>query len=208
MPKIDIINWENKKVGDLELKSEIFEKEFRSDLIHLLVKWFLANKRQGTHKTKTKSEVRGGGRKPFRQKGTGNARQGSIRSPILRGGGVVFGPKPRDYSFSLPKKLKKNALKIALSYLHKEGKIKVVEDMSSFSGKTKELYLSLKSIQSDKALLVDAKVNELFARACKNLTRFSYTSVKGINVYELLKYDNLIMSQDSIEHLYKRCEVK
>ena len=146
----------------------------------------------------------GGGKKPFRQKGTGNARQGSIRSPLNRTGGVTFGPKPRSYKYTLPSKIKKTALKQTLSWLVKEKKVFFLEDMKSPEGKTKELYERLKNFGLKKALLVDQDVDPLFKRACANLKSFQVLPVKGLNVYDLLKYGQLMISKNSVAFLVEK----
>lgn len=207
MATVEVLNWENIKVETTELNADVFDVPVRKDAIHTVVKWQLACRRQGTHKTKTKGEVRGGGKKPFKQKGTGNARQGSIRSPLMAGGGVIFGPTPRDYSYELPKKLKRLALRSALSYLYQNSRLTVVEDMTSAEGKTKELSARLTKLGTKKALLMDVQVDEKFKRASKNLPKFLYTPVIGLNVYDLLKYDHLIVTKASLEKIIERCGV-
>ncbi len=207
MATVEVLNWQNKKVDTIELSSDIFEAPVRKDILHTVVRWQLACKRQGTHKAKTRGEVRGGGRKPYKQKGTGNARQGSIRSPLKAGGGVIFGPTPRDYSFQLPKKLKRQALRSALSYLLKSDKLKIVEDMKSEEGKTNELAKRLKGFGANKSLLVDVGVNSVFKRAANNLIGYQYTPVIGLNVYDMLKYDHLIVTKSSIQGIQERCGV-
>src|SRR6476646_3263500 len=137
MATINVVNWKKEKVGSVELPADIFETEVKKEVLHTVVRWQLASRRQGTHMTKTKGLVSGGGKKPFKQKGTGNARQGSSRSPLMPGGGTMFGPEPRDYSYALPKKVRQAGLRAALSHLQKEGKLFIVEDMKS-EGKTKE----------------------------------------------------------------------
>src|SRR5687767_517859 len=151
--KIPVYNWSKKEVGDVSFPEEILNAPLRKDLLQEVVKWQLACRRQGTHSTLVKAEVRGGGKKPFKQKGTGNARQGSTRSPLMPGGGIIFGPKPRDYSYTLPKKIKQAGLKTALAYLHKEGRFFVVKDMTVKNVKTKELADSLTKFGLKKALL-------------------------------------------------------
>jgi large subunit ribosomal protein L4 len=205
MAKVAVLNWENKKVGEIELPADVFGQPVRKDLMHAAVRWQLASRRQGTHMTKTKGMVRGGGKKPFKQKGTGSARQGSSRSILMPGGGTAFGPQPRDYSYSLPRKVKKAALKTALSYLVTEGKFFVVEEMSSTQGKTKELASRLKNFGLKKAILVDGAENESFKRAARNLADYRYLEVGGINVFDLLKYDNVIVTKSSIEKIAARC---
>jgi len=192
--KRDILNWEGKVVSQMDIPQDIFGCKLDMALLHTVVHWQRDSKRSGSHNTKTRSEVQGGGRKPFRQKGTGNARQGSIRSPLLEGGGVAHGPKPRNYSWALPKQTRKRALKVALSYLLNEGKLIFLEDMHLETGKTKTLYLALNKMGLNKALLVDQKQNENLKRACKNLKQFKFISVEGVNVYDLLKFDKVVFT--------------
>lgn len=205
MTKASVKDWNGKKVRDIELKTDVFGHPLRMDLMQAHVRWQLASRRQGTHNTKSRGEVSGGGRKPFRQKGTGNARQGTSRSPLMPGGAITFGPKPRDYSYALPKKMRRKALKMALSYLVKEGRFFVVPDMTSKDGKTKELSLRLKKFGLQKSLLVDNQRDGLFHRAAKNLKNFRYDSVEGVNVYDLLKFDAAIVTEKAVEGLTKRC---
>lgn len=205
MATVDVLNWEKKKVGSVELDPAVFESEVRKDILHSIVRWQLASRRQGTHKTKTRGEVSGGGKKPFKQKGTGNARQGSSRSPLMEGGAVLFGPRPRDYSYSIPKKVKKLALRSALSHLIKEGKLSVVESMKSDEGKTKELAARLKQFGAEKTVLIDAEMDDKFMRASQNLPTVRYYSVAGMNVYDLLKYNHAIITKDSVEKILGRC---
>jgi len=203
MAKIEVVNWKKEKVGSVDLPDDIYANELRKDILHTVVKWQLACRRRGTHSVKTRAEVSGGGKKPFKQKGTGSARQGSSRSPINESGGVAFGPKPRDYSYTLPKSLKKKALKNALSYLVNEKRFFVVEDMKS-EGKTSELAKRLKAFGIDKAVLVDKESSDTFARASRNLQNVRYYSPEGVNVYDLLKYDAAIVSKDALEGIAAR----
>lgn len=205
MATIDVVNWDNKKVGSVELKPEVFEAPVRDDILHQMVRWQLAARRAGTHKAKTRGEVSGGGKKPFKQKGTGNARQGSSRSPLLESGAVIFGPRPRDYSFKMTKKVKKLGLKSALSYLVSEGKLTVVEDMKSEDGKTKGVVDKLKSLGTDKAVLIDTMNDKMFERASQNLKKIRYYSADGINVYDLLKYDRAVVTKDSLDAIVSKC---
>lgn len=207
MASVSVLNWDKKSVGKVELPSDIFEQPVRKDLLHTVVRWQLASRRQGTHATKTKGLVRGGGKKPFKQKGTGNARQGSSRSILNPGGGTAFGPQPRDYSYTLPRKVKQAGLKSALSFLHQEGRLFVVDEMTS-EGKTKELASRLKKFGLDKAVLIDAQVDNLFKRASNNLGSYRYYSAEGLNVYDLLKYNNVVLTQGSLEKIAKRCGVE
>lgn len=204
MASVEVLDWNKKKVGDIELNADVFERPLRKDLLHTVVRWQLAKRRAGTHSTKTRGLVSGGGKKPFKQKGTGNARQGSSRSPLNPGGGVIFGPQPRSYEFQVPKKVKKAALKTALSHLVREGKFFVVEDMKS-EGKTAELAKRLKGFGANKAVLVDTEKNDLFSRASRNLPGYVYQPVEGVNVYDLLKYDTAIVTKSSIEKIVERC---
>lgn len=158
--------------------------------------------------TKTKGLISGGGKKPFKQKGTGNARQGSIRSPLLRGGGTIFGPQPRDYSYTLPKKVRELGLKIAFSHLVRSGRFHVVDKMVSDEGKTKELAARLKNFGVKKSILIDDTEESFFKRACRNLSDFRYYSVTGVNVYDLLKYDSAIITERSLNKILQRCGVE
>jgi len=200
MATTNILNWKKEKVGTIELSPEIFEKEIKKSVLHTVVNWQLASRRRGTHMVKTRALVRGGGKKPFKQKGTGNARQGSSRSPLMPGGAKLFGPVPRDYSYQLPKKVRALGLKMALSYLHKEGRLFVVSDIES-QGKTAELAKRLQGFGATKALLIDANANENVKRASRNLQDYKYLAVMGINVFDLLKYDTAILTKESIEKI-------
>ena len=157
--------------------------------------------------TKTKGLVSGGGKKPFKQKGTGNARQGSTRSPLMPGGGTMFGPQPRDYSYHLPKKVRQAGLRTALSYLVANGKLFVIDGMLS-EGKTAELAKRLETFGMTKAVLIDQAADEKFTRAARNLNKFRYYSVDGLNVYDLLKYDTAIVTKASLARIIARCGVE
>jgi large subunit ribosomal protein L4 len=207
MATVAVLNWEKKKVGEVELSAAVFEQPVRKDLLHTVVRWQLAARRQGNHMTKTKGLVSGGGKKPFKQKGTGNARQGSSRSPLMPGGGTAFGPLPRDYSYNLPKKVRQAGLKTALSYLASSGKFFVVEDMKS-EGKTNELAKRLKGFGVEKAVLVDVDANNLFQRASRNLPTVRYYSAEGLNVFDLLKYDTAVVTKASLAKILSRCGVE
>lgn len=204
MATVAVYNWDKKKVGEVELPAAVFEQPVRKDLLHTVVRWQLACRRQGNHMTKTKGLVSGGGKKPFKQKGTGNARQGSSRSPLMPGGGTIFGPQPRDYSYNLPKKVKQAGLRAALSYLQTSGKLFVVEDMKS-EGKTSELAKRLKTFGVNKAVLIDGSADQLFTRASRNLPTYRYYSVDGLNVYDLLKYDTAVVTKASLDRILNRC---
>ncbi len=204
MATVDVISWDKKKVGSVELEPTVFDIVVKPEIMQTVVRWQLACRRRGTHKAKTRAEVSGGGKKPFKQKGTGNARQGSIRSPLMPGGGITFGPEPRDYSYVLPKKVKRLGLRTALSHLKKQGRLLVVDSMSS-DGKTKELAKRLSGLGLKKAVMIDGSPNDKFLRAARNLPKFRYYGVEGLNVYDLLKYDTAIISKDSIAKIVERC---
>jgi large subunit ribosomal protein L4 len=208
MAKVDVLDWDKKKVGSAELSADIFEQPVNKAVLHSLVKWQLSSRRSGTHKAKTKAEVRGGGKKPFKQKGTGSARQGSIRSPLMPGGGVAFPPSPRNYAYSVPKKVKQLGFKSVLSYLHKEGRIFVMDEITSTEGKTKELASNMKKFGLNKAVLIDVTTNEKMKRASRNLEKFRYYGVEGMNVYDLLKYDAAIIAKDSLDKIAARCGIE
>lgn len=205
MSKVEVLNWKKEKVGSVDLPEDVFGQTVNADIMAEVVRWQLACRRQGTHSTKTRAFVSGGGKKPFKQKGTGNARQGSSRSPLMPGGAILFGPQPRDYSYTLPKKVKKAGLRSALSYLLAEGRLFVLDGLESKDGKSGELSKRLKSFGLEKAVLVDAAEKPLVKRASRNLKGYRYLSVQGVNVYDLLKYDNAILSKESLEDLVSRC---
>ena len=205
MLKVDVMNWEGKVESQVDLNKEVFSIKLDKPLLHSVVTWQLAKKRRGTHSVKTRSEVSGGGKKPFRQKGTGNARQGSIRSPLLEGGAVVHGPEPRSYEWSLPKKIRKKALGMTLSWLYKEKRFVVVKNMTSSDGKTKNLSDKLKKMGWDEALLIDEKKDTSFQRACQNLPQFKFVSAEGLNVYDLLKFKRVVITPESLKTIYRKC---
>ncbi len=204
----NVINWKKEKVGQVELPADVFETQVKKEVLHQVVKWQLASRRQGTHSTKTKGLVSGGGKKPFKQKGTGNARQGSTRSPLMPGGGTTFGPLPRSYAFQLPKKLRRLGLCMALSHLNKNGRLFVVDNMDSKEGKTGELSKRLTGFGLKKAILIDSTINEKFGRASKNMRNYRYFGVEGLNVYDLLKYDAAVITKESVEKIVERCSLE
>ena len=207
MTQAEVLNWEGKKVSEITIKEPLFTEKLNKALLQEVVVWQLARKRQGDHKAKTRAEVSGGGKKPFRQKGTGSARQGSIRSPLLKGGGVAHGPKKRSYDWALPKKIRQQALRNAMSYLFQENKLIFVEDMKSTNGKTKELSSRFKKMGWNKALLVDEKSQDKFQKACKNLKNFKLLQAEGLNVYDVLKYDRVVLTPHLLEVVYRKCGV-
>ena len=203
--KYTVQTWQGTKDSEVDLNKEVFSQEVDKSLLYDVVEWQACRKRSGTHNTKTRSEVRGGGRKPFRQKGTGQARQGSIRSPLLEGGAVVHGPKTRSYDFPLPKKIRKKALSQALSYKLAEKELVIVKDMQLAQAKTKELSKMFGSLKWDQALLVDEKKQENFKRACSNLGKFKLIEAEGLNVYDMLKFKKLVITLASLKTIYRKC---
>ena len=206
MPKVDLFNMSGQRVGDLELSDSVFGVEVNEAVLHQVVKAQLANKRQGTQSTKTRAEVRGGGRKPWRQKGTGRARHSSIRSPIWVGGGVIFAPKPRDYRQSVPKKVKRLAMKSALSSKILDQEIIVLDQLVMDTPKTKEMINILNNLNTGKkALIVLPKRNEVIEKSARNIPNVKSTLVNTLNVYDILKYDKLVLTKDAatlIEEVY------
>ena len=202
MPTIDIKNWDNKKVGSVDLPDEIFGYPYKEHLIHEAVRNYLASLRQGTHKTKTRAEVSGSGKKPFKQKGTGRARQGGNRPPIHRHGGTVFGPQPRDYSYKMNSKEKKNALKSALSQRVKEGKLVLVSDLSVDESKTKAFAAKIANIGVEgKALLVDSFENTNAVLASRNNPKLLFVDAHNVNVYDVVNSRYIVLSQAALDRL-------
>lgn len=200
MPKVQVINMNGENISEVELNEEIFDIEVNEHAVYLVVKNILANKRQGTKSAKTRSEVRGGGRKPWRQKGTGRARQGSIRSPQFRGGGVVFAPKPRDFSYTTPKKVRRLALKSVLTSKLRDGEIIVLDNIKFDEVKTKNFQKMLNTIGADKkALVVTAENDKDVVRAGANIADVQTSEARNINVYDLLKYNSLVITQDALK---------
>ena len=202
MPTIDIKNWDNKKVGSVELPDEIFAYPYKEHLVHEAVRNYLAGLRQGTHKTKSRSEVAGSGKKPFRQKGTGRARQGGNRPPIHRHGGTVHGPVPRDYSYKMNTKEKKAALKSALYQRVKEGKFVVISDMSVDEAKTKSFALKVANIGVEgKALLIDTMENTNALLASRNNPKLQFVDALHVNVYDVVNNRYIVLSQAALDRL-------
>lgn len=199
MASVSVYNMEGKETGTMELNDSIFAAPVNEHLVHMAVVLQLANKRQGTQKAKTRSEVRGGGRKPWRQKGTGHARQGSIRAPQWKGGGMVFAPVPRDYSFKMNKKEKVAALKAALSSKVSENKLVVVEGMELDAPKTKTMQALLDGLDMKKALVVVNTEGRNVTLSVRNIPTARGVFANSINVYDILKYDNVIMTKSAIE---------
>ena len=198
MAKVSVYNMEGKEVGTIDLNDAIFGVEVNEHLVHMAVVQQLANNRQGTQKAKTRSEVSGGGRKPWRQKGTGHARQGSTRSPQWTGGGVVFAPTPRDYSFKLNKKEKRAALKSALSSRVADGKLIVVDELKFDEIKTKKFAAVMENLKVSKALVVLDKMDENVILSARNIPDVNTAQVGNINVYDILKGDTLVLTKDAV----------
>ena len=198
MAKVSVYNMEGKEVETMDLNDAIFGVEVNEHLVHMAVVQQLANNRQGTQKAKTRSEVRGGGRKPWRQKGTGHARQGSTRAPQWTGGGVVFAPTPRDYSFKLNKKEKRAALKSALSSRVAENKLVVVDELKFDTIKTKDFAKVLSNLNVDKALVVLNDNDTNVVMSAKNIPTVKTASTSTINVYDILKYNTVVVTKDAV----------
>ncbi|TWI53624.1 50S ribosomal protein L4 [Halalkalibacter nanhaiisediminis] len=200
MPKVALFSQTGSQVGDIELSDSVFGIEPNKSVLHDAVVMQQASLRQGTHKTKGRSEVRGGGRKPWRQKGTGRARQGSIRSPQWVGGGVVFGPTPRSYSYKLPKKVRRLAIKSALSSKVLAEEIVVLDNLAFDAPKTKEMAAVLSGLTVDrKALVVTANYNEAVALSARNLPGVTFVTAEGVNVLDVLKHDKLVITKEAVE---------
>ena len=200
MPKVAIYNISGDKISEIELNDDVFGVEVNEYALHEVVKNQLANRRQGTQSAKTRAEVRGGGRKPWRQKGTGRARVGSIRSPIWVGGGVTFAPKPRDYSYKLPRKVRKLAMKSALTTKVNNDEIIVLDELNMRAPKTKEMVTILKNLNVDKkALIVTDGKNEEVYKSTRNIPGIKTASVNTLNVYDMLKYDKFIITKDAVQ---------
>jgi large subunit ribosomal protein L4 len=202
MPKVDVFNMKGQKVGDIQLNDDIFAVEINSVAMHSAVVNQLANARQGTQSTKTKSEVRGGGKKPWRQKGTGRARQGSTRSAQWVGGGIVLGPKPRSYSYTLPKKVKRLALKSALSSKVLENSIIVLDELKFGAIKTKEMAGVLSNLKVDSsALIVLPAVDDIVVKSARNIGNVKTACINTINTYDILKYKKFIVTKEAVAKL-------
>ena len=198
MAKVAVYNMEGKEVGSMDLNDAVFGVEVNDHLVHMAVLQQLANNRQGTQKAKTRSEVRGGGRKPWRQKGTGHARQGSIRAPQWKGGGVVFAPVPRDYSFKLNKKEKRAALKSVLTSRVQENKFIVVDELKMDEIKTKTFKGVLDNLNAEKALVVLNDMDANVIASAKNIPTVKTTQTNELNVFDVLKYNTVVVTKDAV----------
>ncbi|HOO60935.1 MAG TPA: 50S ribosomal protein L4 [Bacillota bacterium] len=202
MAKIDIYNLSGAVTGQMELSDDIFGIEPNKSAMHAVVLNILANRRQGTHSTKTRSEVRGGGKRPYRQKGTGRARHGSTRSAQYVGGGIIFGPKPRDYSYTIPKKVRRLAMKSAFSAKMIDNKVIVVDGLAFDEIKTKKMVDVLKALKvADSALVVLGEKNENVELSARNIPTVKTAFTNTINVFDILKYDSFIMTKEAAEKI-------
>ncbi|WLR41982.1 50S ribosomal protein L4 [Bacillus carboniphilus] len=200
MLKVALYNQSGSEIGEVELNDSVFGVEPNESVLYEAIIMQRASLRQGTHKVKNRSEVKGGGRKPWRQKGTGRARQGSIRSPQWRGGGTVFGPTPRSYSYKLPKKVRRLAIKSALSTKVNENSLVVLEDLTFAAPKTKEMKTVLNSLSVEKkALIVTADFNEAVSLSARNIPGVTVVTTEGINVLDVINHDKLLMTKAAVE---------
>lgn len=206
--KFDVVNTENAKVSDIELEDSVFGAHVREHLFWEVVKMQLANRRRGTHKTKTVSEVRGSGKKPYKQKGTGRARHGSTRAMNMRGGGIVHGPRPRDYSYKLPRKMVRAAVRSALSLRASEAKLHIIKDWAPESPGTKAAAQVLKNFDAAKALVVGLADNQNLGLSIRNLATAKFLPLEAINVYDILKYDHLFITEDAVAGIHERFQTE
>jgi large subunit ribosomal protein L4 len=203
--KLTVRNLDNDEVGDIELADEVFGLPVRRDILARVVNWQLAKRRAGTHKTKGISEIQGTTKKPYKQKGTGRARQGSLRSPQFRGGATIFGPVVRSHAFSLQKKVRKLGLKTALSAKQGEGKLVVIDAASIGEAKTKALRARFETLGWDSVLIIDGPtLDQNFTRAARNLPRVDVLPQQGANVYDILRRDTLVLTREAVQHLEAR----
>lgn len=206
MALVDVINQKGEKVDSIELDDGIFGAEIRESVVQKVVVWQLAKRRSGTASTKTRGQVRGGGKKPWRQKGTGRARAGTNRSPLWTGGGTVFGPTPRSYAFSLPKKVRKAALRSVLSAKLKDDRLTVLNTIELEAPKTKLFMETVKTLgfESQKTLFIIPEKNEALQRSSRNIYQVLVLPTEGLNVYDLLRYDRLVLFQAAVPAIHER----
>jgi len=203
--KIEVNSLDNKKIKDIDLDKQIFGLELKEEIIYRMVRYQLAKRRSGNHKTKGISEISGTTKKPFKQKGTGNARQGSKRSPQMRGGAVIFGPQVRSHAHKLPKKIKQLALKMAISKKIKDGKFKIINELKMSKPKTNLFRSKLAGLKLDSVLFIDGKdIDNNFLLASKNVPKIDILPVAGINVYDILKRDYLVLSENAVNGIKER----
>jgi large subunit ribosomal protein L4 len=204
MALVDVYNVNKEKVGEVDLKEDIFGVEVKPYLLHEVVVWQRACRRAGSASTKTRGEIRGGGRKPWRQKGTGRARVGSIRSPLWRGGGTTFGPRPRSYAYTLPKKVRRAALKMALSSKLANGHLVVLEDYPFPAPKTKEFVQVMKKFDLEKALFITTGGHKTLELSARNVPYVQVLPTVGLNVYDILRYDHLVLLSPAVAAIEAR----
>jgi large subunit ribosomal protein L4 len=204
MPTIDVYNIQKEKVGELDLKDEIFGVEVKGHVLHEVVTWQRACRRAGTASTKTRGEIRGGGRKPWRQKGTGRARTGSTRSPVWKGGGTTFGPRPRSYAYTLPKKVKAAALRMALTSKLAEGQLVILDDYPAGKPKTKDFVNVLKNFDLRKVLFVTSEDHDALRLSARNVPHVHVLPTAGLNVYDILRFDHLVLLSPAVARIEER----
>ena len=204
MSTVKVVNTKNESVGEIELSDELFNRQIKEYILHDVVRMQRAARRAGNASTKTRVEVRGGGAKPWRQKGTGRARAGTRNSPIWRGGGVAFGPKPRDYSFKLNRKVKKQAIAMAMSARLQEGNLIILDDFTMDRIKTKDFVGIMDVLDADNALIIAVTGNDQLDKSSRNVNGYKVLPVEGLNVYDILLHKKLILVQPVIESLEKR----
>ena len=204
MSTVEVKNIKNEKVGEVELNDQVFNREVKNYVLHDVVRQQRAARRAGTASTKTRKDVRGSGAKPWRQKGTGRARAGTRKSPIWRGGGVTFGPKPRDYSFKLNRKVRQQAVAMAMSARYQEGNLVVLDDFTMEAIKTKEFVSIMKLLELNNALIVVDADNEELSKSSRNVPGYKVMKTDGVNVYDILLHEKLVLLQPALESLEER----
>ncbi|HNS14324.1 MAG TPA: 50S ribosomal protein L4 [Syntrophorhabdaceae bacterium] len=201
MALVDVLNVEGAKVGEVEVSDAVFNCEVKPHLIHDVVKMQLANRRSGTASVKTRKEVRGGGKKPYRQKGTGRARQGTSRSPLMPGGGSVFGPKPRDYRYAVPKKVRRSALRSALTVRNTGSNMKVLDKLELQDISTKNFNGIVKTLSLTKPLFIIEKKDEIVEKSARNIPHVKILKCDGLNVYDIIRHDQLVLTVDALRKI-------
>jgi large subunit ribosomal protein L4 len=206
MASVDVINQKGEKVNSIELDDSVFNADIRDTLVQRVVVWQLAKRRSGSASTKTRGEIRGGGKKPWRQKGTGRARAGTNRSPIWVGGGTIFGPKPRSYAFSLPKKMRKAALRSVLTSKLKDDQLTVIDKIELDAPKTKVFVEIMKTmgLEAEKTLFVTAEKDETLLRSSRNIYKVLVLPIEGLNVYDLLRFNRIVVLEAAVPRIHER----
>jgi large subunit ribosomal protein L4 len=201
MALVDVLNIEGAKVGEVEISDTVFNCEVKPHLIHDVIKMQLTNRRSGTASVKTRKEVKGGGKKPYRQKGTGRARQGTTRSPLMPGGGSVFGPKPKDYHYTVPKKVRRSALRSALTVRHTGSNMKVLDKLELQDISTKNFNSIVKTLSLTKPLFIIEKKDEIVERSARNIPYVKILKYDGLNVYDIIRHDQLVLTVDALRKI-------